>query len=64
MKKTLAPLTAAIVLCAVYSLSWTASEPPRKSVPHVSVQEMSATEAALRHKNFQPSHWRAMVLRH
>jgi hypothetical protein len=62
MKQALTPLTVAVVLFTMYSLNWLKSEQPRKSSSHLSAQEISNTEAALRHKHCLPSHWRPVVM--
>jgi len=62
MHKMLTPLTLGVVLCAGYSLNWLKDDQPRKAVHAHSTRELGATEAALRHKHGQPSHWRAMFL--
>ena len=62
MKKALIPLTLVVVFFTGNSLNWLRGDPPRKVFTRLTTQEMCASEAALRHKHCQPSHWRAMVL--
>jgi hypothetical protein len=62
MKFALTSLTVAVVLCTGYSMNWLRGDQPRQPVHRLTAQELCTTEAALRHKHFQPTHWRAMVL--
>ena len=62
MKNVLFPVTVAVLLFTGYSLCRLKANQPHKGVPHLSAQEVCANEAALRHKQFQSSHWRALVL--
>jgi len=62
MKNVLIPVTVLVVLCVGYSMNWLTADMPHKGAPRLTAQEVCATEAALRHKQFLPSHWRSMVL--
>jgi hypothetical protein len=64
MKMALVPLTLVVVFLTGNSLNWLKGEQPRKVYPRLTTQEICASEAALRHKHCQPSHWRSMVLQH
>jgi hypothetical protein len=62
MKKALVPLTLVVVFLTGNSLNWLKGEQPRKTFPRPTIQEICASEAALRHKHCQPNHWRSMFL--
>jgi hypothetical protein len=62
MKNVLIPVTVVVVLFAGYFLSRLKADQPQKGSSRLSAQETCANEAVLRHKQFQPNHWRALVL--
>ena len=62
MHKALIPLTVVVVLVTGYSLNWLRGDQPKIAAHRLTVQEICTSEAALRHKHVQPTHWRAMVL--
>src|SRR5437879_1727964 len=64
MLKVLTPRTVCVVLWTGFSLNWLKGDQPHKAAHRLTAQEMGRTEAALRHKHYQPSHWRALVLQH
>jgi hypothetical protein len=62
MHKALIPLTVVAVLATGFSFNWLHGGQPRPAAPRLTVQEIRTSEAALRHKRFQPTHWRALIL--
>jgi hypothetical protein len=63
MEKKLLPMAVVVAVLAGYSLHWPGRNQPSEIGPSLTAQEISASEAAHRHKLGQPSHWRALLLR-
>jgi hypothetical protein len=63
MNKALIPLTLAAVLFAGYSLNRLKGDHHPQGITGLVDQDLCLSEAALRHKHNEPSHWRALILR-
>ena len=65
MKRFILPLTAFVLVATGYSLHAAGLFSPR-AVPTVEtrreVSDPFASEAALRHRSCEPTHWRAMMM--
>jgi hypothetical protein len=63
MNKALIPFTLVVVLVTGFSFNWLHGGQPRPAARRLTMQEeIRTSDAALRHKRFEPMHWRAMVL--
>jgi hypothetical protein len=64
MKSMLAPVTLSVLVVTGLCLGhagWLKAHPPRTAAAAAQADPFSS-DAALRHKNCQPSHWRMLVL--
>ncbi len=68
MKHLLSPLTALVLAVTGYSLHAAGWLPPAatesRRAEGRSDNDPFASEAAFRHRTAQPTHWRAMLMRH
>ena len=63
MNKALIPLALLALLATGFSFNWLQGKSPRPTTPHrLTTRELVASEAALRHRQAQPRHWRSLLL--
>lgn len=62
MNKALIPLTLVALLAAGLSVNWLQGKGPRPTPHPLTTRELISSDAALRHRHFQPTHWRALLL--